>query len=267
MPNILETEEMARKVLPIIYVIDTSGSMSGTKIASVNEAMHETVEVLKEVSNKNPDAQIKIAALQFSSGAQWVTNEKGLEDLEDFYWNDIQAAGVTDLGAAIDELDSKLSRSAFLVSETGFCIPVIIFMTDGHPTDSWITKLKNANETNKWFKNATKIGIAVGEDADKEALARVVGNVEAVVGVTDVEVLKKLIKVASVTSSMVNSKSRTSADTNAAKEIIQTTMKELDKDDRKDVQLQKATADSLHNGSSDLGNKDQGASWADDSDW
>ena len=64
MPNILDTEEMARKVLPIIYVLDTSGSMSGAKIASVNEAMHETVEVLKEVSNKNPDAQIKIAALQ-----------------------------------------------------------------------------------------------------------------------------------------------------------------------------------------------------------
>lgn len=236
MPNIFETEEMARKVLPIIYVIDTSGSMQGEKIASVNEAMHETIEVLKEVSAKNPDAQIKIAALQFSSGAQWVTNNNSLEDMEDFFWNDISAGGVTDLGAAIDELNDKLSRSKFLVSDTGFCIPVIIFMSDGNPTDSWINKLKNANSTNKWFKNATKIAIAVGEDADKEALARVVGNPEAVIGVTDVELLKRLIKVASVTSSMVNSKSRTSADTNAATEIIQTALKDLG-DESNDVQV------------------------------
>ena len=263
MPNILETEEMARKVLPIIYVIDTSGSMSGEKIASVNEAMHETIEVLKEVSDKNPDAQVKIAALSFSSGAEWVTNKNGLEDMEDFFWNDIQAGGVTDLGAALDELDKKLSRNAFLVSDTGFCIPVIIFMSDGAPTDDWERSLTKIKDGNKWYKNATKIAIAVGEDADKDVLAKVVGNIEAVITVTDVELLKKLIKVASVTSSMVNSKSRTTADDNAAKEIIETAVRELGKD-AQDIQIGLDDDDDDDSIDDDGDNDDDG--W-DDSDW
>lgn len=263
MPNILETEEMARKVLPIIYVIDASGSMSGEKIASVNEAMHETIEVLKEVSDKNPDAQVKIAALSFSSDAEWVTNKNGLEDMEDFFWNDIQAGGVTDLGAALDELDKKLSRNAFLVSDTGFCIPVIIFMSDGAPTDDWERSLTKIKDGNKWYKNATKIAIAVGEDADKDVLAKVVGNIEAVITVTDVELLKKLIKVASVTSSMVNSKSRTTADDNAAKEIIETAVRELGKD-AQDIQIGLDNDDDDDSIDDDGDDDDDG--W-DDSDW
>lgn len=226
MPNINETQEMARKVLPIFYVLDTSGSMQGQKIASVNEAMHETVEVLKDVSNKNPDAIIKIAVLTFSSGTQWATNEKGLEDLEDFFWNDITAGGTTDLGYAIEELNSKLSRSQFLVSDTGFCIPVIIFLSDGRPTDSWKNKLKKAKE-NKRFKNSTKIGIAVGDDADRETLATVVDNIEAVISVNDIDTLKRLIKVASLTSSMVNSKSRTTADNDNAAEIVKQVQQDM----------------------------------------
>lgn len=260
MPNILETEEMARKVLPIIYVIDTSGSMCGEKIASVNEAMHETIEVLKEVSNKNPDAKVQVAALSFSSGANWVTSKKGLEDLEDFFWNDIQAGGVTDLGAALNELNNKMSRSEFLKSDTGFCIPVLMFMSDGEPTDEWEKSLKKIQNENKWYKNATKIAIAVGDDARKDILAKVVGNTEAVIAVNDIELLKRLIKVASVTSSMVNSKSRTTADNDTATEIIKTAVGQLG-DDAKKVKV--ATG-----GSADTSNKSSknNAVW-DDGDW
>lgn len=227
MPNITESQEMVKKVLPIIYVIDTSGSMNGEKIAAVNEAMHETVDVLKDVSSKNPDAEVKIAVLSFSSGAQWVTNENSLEDLEDFVWTDITAGGITDLGYAISELEHKLSRQELLKSEVGFCIPVILFMTDGQPTDNYQKPLKKANKDNTWFRHATKIGIAVGDDADENVLAEVVGNPEAVIKIHDNDTLKKLIRIVSVSSSMVNSKSRTSADTDNAKDIIDQTMKEM----------------------------------------
>ena len=227
MPNVNDTVEIARRVLPIIYVVDSSGSMSGEKIASVNEAMKDAMDLLKDISSTNPDAEIKVGVLQFSSGAKWITP---LTDLEDYYWNPLKAGGVTDLGSALNELNSKLSRSEFLKSDTGFCIPVIMFMSDGEPTDNFEKALKNINETNKWFKHSTKIAIAVGDQANTDVLAKVVGNVEAVVSVNDVETLKMLIKVASVTSSMINSKSRTSADSNNAVEIIQTTMNELGDD-------------------------------------
>ncbi len=202
---------LAKKVLPIIYAIDTSGSMSGDRIAAVNEAMHECEEILREKAGESPDAEIKIGALKFSSGAQWVT-KSGLVSLEDFYWNDVEAGGVTDLGAAIKELESKLSRSAFLVSDTGFCLPVIIFMSDGGPNDDWQKALKNANANNRWFQRARKIAIAIGDDADKDVLKELVGNIEAVVQANDLETLKSLIVEVSASASMLAGQSRMAGD-------------------------------------------------------
>ncbi len=267
MPDINKTEEVARKVLPIIYVLDTSGSMSGERIASVNEAMSETMEVLKDVSAKNPDAKIKVGVLQFASGAKWITN--GLVFMEDFYWNDLQAGGVTDLGSALKELNDKLSRSEFLVSDTGFCVPVLMFMSDGQPTDNYEKALEDINNNNKWFRYATKIGIAVGDDADRDVLGKIAGNKEAVVAVDDVETLKMLIKVASVTASMINSKSRTTAEGGNAVEIIKQTQAELGDDaDKLDTSFDdNGTLDSL---SSDSLNNDGGYSndgWDDDDAW
>lgn len=247
MPNINATVEIARRILPIIYVIDSSGSMSGEKIASVNEAMNDAMDLLKDISAKNPDAEIKVGVLRFASGAEWI---KPLTDLEDYYWNDLKAGGVTDLGSALNELNNKLSRSEFLKSDVGFCIPVIMFMSDGEPTDDYEKALKNINETNKWFKHSTKIAIAVGDAANTDILAKVVGNVEAVVSVNDVETLKMLIKVASVTSSMINSKSRTSADSNNAVDIIHATINELgDDSDKLDTHFGEGSPDDVQDSS------------------
>lgn len=98
MPKVNETKIVARRVLPIIYVIDTSGSMSGERIGIVNEAMKETMDVLKDVSAHNPDAEIKVGVLKFSTSANWVT--KGLVFMDDFFWNDLEAGGTTEIASA-----------------------------------------------------------------------------------------------------------------------------------------------------------------------
>ena len=217
MPDIREQEAIARKLLPIIYVLDTSGSMSGDRIAAVNSAMNETMEVLKDVSKNNPTAELKIGVLQFASGASWIT-DKGLVFMDDFYWNDLKAGGLTDLGVALEELDKKLSRSAFLNSSVGYKVPVIIFMSDGGPTDDYEAALKKVNANNRWFRAAVKIAIAVGDGADREVLAKIVGNPEAVIRVDDLETLKKLIRVVSVTALVLGSQSRSNND--ASDDII-----------------------------------------------
>lgn len=271
MPNVNETVEVARKVLPIVYVLDTSGSMYGDRIASVNEAMNETMEVLRDVSKHNPDAEIKVGVMQFSTKASWVTN--GIVPLDDFFWNNLSEGGTTEVSTALTELHNKLSRSEFLVSDTGFCIPVIIFMSDGEPTDPglWESKLEWVKNNNKWFKYATKIAIAIGDDADKNCLAKLVGNSESVVQVKDMATLKTLIKVASVTASMINSKSRTSNDNGNASAIINQTLAQID--DPSSVQVGTDDGDTW---SQPIGGTSSGAStsgggdtsWDDDgSDW
>lgn len=201
---------IARKKLVIFYVLDTSGSMVDEgKIGALNEAMRETVTVLQEIASKNADAEMQIAVMEFSSGARWITDAPTF--LEDFYWDDLTAGGLTDIGDALHELRTKMSRSVFLQSDTGYMVPIIIFMSDGYPTDSWekeLQKIIDEKTGNKWFKYSTKIAFALGNDADVNMLSKIVGNKEAVIQTNDLEDFKKMIKVVSATSSLLNSVSQ-----------------------------------------------------------
>ena len=100
--------EIPRRTMVLFFVIDTSGSMDGSKIGAVNTAIEEVIPAIREVSDENADAQIKIAALEFSSGARWITSN-GPVEADQFRWNYLNAEGVTDFGAACKALNDKLS--------------------------------------------------------------------------------------------------------------------------------------------------------------
>ncbi len=192
MPNIGETFGIIpRKTVPIIWAIDTSGSMCGDRIKAVNDAMSEWMAELKRVNDLDPDYEIKVGVLKFSTGASWITSN-GLESIETFQWTEFQAGGLTDLGAAIRELGSKLSRKEFLTDYVGYCRPLIIFITDGSPTDDWESAFEKA-KANKWFDFTLKVAIAIGDDVDGDVLEKLVGNCEAFVRVNDKNLKKSTI--------------------------------------------------------------------------
>ena len=146
MPSTDRLTESPRKELHVFYVLDTSGSMDGAKISALNHAMEECTEALKTLAKSNGDAKLKIAVMEFNSGCKWITSN-GPEDLEeDFEYEYLQAGGLTDIGAALRELNNKLSRHAFLNSMTGALMPVIIFMTDGYATDDYTRALEYAEK-------------------------------------------------------------------------------------------------------------------------
>lgn len=200
-----------RKVMTLFYIIDTSESMSGSRIGTVNGAMEECRDLLKEIAKANDDAEIKIAVMQFSSGCYWITGSNGAISLEDWNWEDLQAGGITDFGAALIELDKKLSRKAFLNSQTGAYAPVILLFSDGGPTDNWEKGLKQIKENN-WFKHAIKIAIDIESGADKSVLEVFTGNSEAILDAKDQNTLKKMIHKVSVRASEFQSHSKQSAD-------------------------------------------------------
>lgn len=226
MPGMNEFTETPRKALPIFYILDTSGSMAGVPIGTLNSAMGETMEALKDVAKNNADAMLKIGVLEFNTNVKWM-NSNGLEDVEDFYYEDLEAGGMTYMGDALKELNSKLSRHQFLDSIAGNLMPIIIVMSDGYANDDYMKSLEEIRK-NRWFKRATKIAFAIGDDADLKMLAEVVGDPEAVIRTSDMAMFAKMIKFVSVTSSMLVSTSSTTATEVKASDIVDQVLTEND---------------------------------------
>ena len=213
-----ETVSVPRRTMTLFFLIDTSGSMEGNKIGAVNDAVVNVLPMLNDISETNPDAEIKVAALEFSSDVNWLYDEPKLA--KDFIWQDVTAGGLTSLGGACAELASKLSRNGgFMQSASGSFAPAIILLSDGGPTDNYeigLAKLKS----NNWFKSAIKIAIAIGDDADKDVLKDFTGNSEAVITVHNIDALKQIIRVVAVTSSQIGSKSSTAGDVTKQDQVI-----------------------------------------------
>lgn len=199
-----ETVEVARRTMVLFFIVDTSGSMKGEKIGTVNQTMEEVVPELRDISSTNADAQLKVAAMSFSTGAKWLTSEPAVA--EDFVWSHLDAEGLTDLGEACYQLNEKLSRHAFMGDVAGSFAPAIFLLSDGEPTDNYqkgIDKLKK----NNWFRKAIKVAIAIGDDANTSVLAEFTGNSEAVIVVHNPAELRRWIQFVSVRASEIGSKS------------------------------------------------------------
>lgn len=225
--------QIARKTMVLFFLVDTSGSMYGEKIGSLNDAIRETVPDLKDLSQSNPDAAIKIAVMQFDTNVRWLYPQP--IDSEQFRWNDLQAGGLTELGAALLELNGKLSKTQFMQEAAGSYAPVLILLSDGGPTDNFDSALEVIKK-NAWFKHAIKIAIAIGNDADKNVLAQFTGNSESVIEVHNKSALKAIIRFVSVTSSQVNSKSSSVEDASKQDKVNEKIKEYVDTKNIEDVE-------------------------------
>lgn len=216
--GLLDNESIPRRKMTLFFMIDTSGSMYGKKIGSVNDAIENVLPMIGQISDENPDAEINVAALEFSTGTRWLYDEP--KDAKQFIWQQVQAEGLTSLGEACEELARKLSRNGgFMSSPSGCYAPAIILLSDGGPTDNFENGMKTL-KANSWFNNAIKIAIAIGDDADNDVLKQFTGSLEAVIKVHNLDALKKMIRIIAITSSQIGSKSTTATDEKKQEQVI-----------------------------------------------
>ena len=217
--GLVDNESIPRRKMTLFFLIDTSGSMLGSKIGSVNDAIENVLPIIGEISDENPDAEINVAALEFSTGTRWLYDEP--KDAKEFIWQQVEAEGLTSLGEACEELNKKLSRTGgFMSSPSGCYAPAIILLSDGGPTDNFEKGLKLL-QGNSWFKNAIKIAIAIGDDADKEVLRQFTDAQEAVITVHNIEALKTMIRIIAIRSSQIGSKSTSATDATKQEQVIE----------------------------------------------
>jgi uncharacterized protein YegL len=217
--GLFDNESIPRRKMTLFFVIDTSGSMEGSKIGSVNDAIENVLPMIGEISDENPDAEINVAALEFSTGTRWLYDEP--KEAKEFIWQNVEADGLTSLGEACEELNKKLSRNGgFMSSPSGCFAPAIILLSDGGPTDNFEGGLKSL-QGNSWYKNAIKIAIAIGDDADKDVLKQFTGSSEAVITVHNIDALKQMIRIIAITSSQIGSKSTSATDATKQEQVIE----------------------------------------------
>ena len=193
--------ELATRPIHFFWVVDCSGSMYGEKIGIVNNTIQECIPEMRNSADNNPNAQLLIRALQFSSGASWITTSP--VPVETYSWEDMEANGLTELGKAFDLLAAQLSIPPMPARALP---PVIVLLSDGQPTDDYkksLDKLKGM----PWFRKAVKIAISIGQDADDDVLIEFTGNKELVLQANNATALAKMIKWASTTASMVSAPS------------------------------------------------------------
>ena len=165
-----------KKVLPIIFMIDTSGSMKGKKIDAVNTAMADIVTDIKALSLREMDIDYTVRVLMFSNGkVEWKYGSivKGVP-LADYNWTNIsheECKGNTPLGECVEDLlkvveDGKwqeyLGRS--------LAAPFILLISDGMPNG----KVDVKEAVGKVF--ATQVGgksvcVSIGIDTKDDQVA------------------------------------------------------------------------------------------------
>lgn len=190
--------ELASRPLHFFWMVDCSGSMDGEKIGVVNNAIQNVLPEMVEEAENNPNAQLYVRTLKFSSGASWVTAEP--VKVEEYVWEDLGAVGLTDMGKAFDLLAAQLSIPP--MPERALP-PVVVMLSDGQPTDDYKQSLANLQRL-PWMKKAVKIAIAIGQDADQEILTEFTGNQELVLQANNATMLTKMIKWASTAVSSVS---------------------------------------------------------------
>lgn len=160
--------------LPVIILADTSGSMSlDGKIQALNLAINNMLNSFKQQSRIK--AEIQVAVLTFSGEkADIYIPLQSVSDIKKEV--NLIASGGTPLGDAITRTIEMIEDKENIPSRA--YKPTLVLVSDGHPTDDWesaFEALKNSDRA----KKATRMAMAIGQDADKDVLTAFINDVEA----------------------------------------------------------------------------------------
>ncbi|MHB8126174.1 MAG: vWA domain-containing protein [Desulfitobacteriaceae bacterium] len=210
MTNIgLYDEGVVKRNMNFFWLVDYSGSMEGSKIATLNQAIKQAIPAVSETLKNFPQVNILMSAIKFSTHAEWHVGPDAVP-IDDFFWPDLKAEGLTATAEAInlliERLDiEKMGRRAYP--------PVCILLSDGYCTntdeeyDAAIEKLNKL----PWGKKAVRLVIAIGNesDYDENQLLKFTNHKEiGILKAHSPEVLVQFIKWASTSASLSSSQTK-----------------------------------------------------------
>lgn len=163
------------KKLPVIYIIDISGSMYGARIAAVNEAMDKVVPALKEFAANEPSIEFSTRVITYGDNrAEWRIGDRNSGvPMADFDWlpiSDSEVDGGTPAEKAI-ELLTTISGDDYKEYLGGYLgTPMVILISDGEANDQ--NAFKSAVDAFRASRVGNKfVQVAIGIATEKNARA------------------------------------------------------------------------------------------------
>ena len=200
---------VVKRDLNFIWLVDCSGSMKGTKIATLNSAISQSIPAVRKALELHSEVNVMMSAIKFSDHAEWHIGPDAVP-IQNFIWSDLSAKGITATAKAInllaEQLDiEKMTRRAYP--------PVCILLSDGLCTDTpeeYDAAIENLNKL-PWGKKAVRLVIAIGSENNYDEVELLKFTNHKEIGVLKAEspdTLVDHIKWASVTASVSSSQSK-----------------------------------------------------------
>jgi uncharacterized protein YegL len=152
------------KPLPVILLLDVSGSMGGEKIRNLNDAVRDMLEVFRDTENS--ETEIWVAIITF--GDQVKLHQK-LVSAGQIQWQDLSAGGSTPLGVALQMAKAMIEDKVIVPSRA--YRPTVVLVSDGQPTDDWENPLKGFISDGRSGK-CDRMAMAIGAQADETVLGK-----------------------------------------------------------------------------------------------
>lgn len=152
------------KPLPVILVLDVSGSMGGEKINNLNDAVRDMLEVFSDTENS--ETEIWAAIITFGGEVKLY---QPLSSAGSIQWHDLSASGGTPLGTALKMAKAMIEDKDVVPSRA--YRPTVVLVSDGQPTDSWEKPLNEFINDGRSAK-CDRMAMAIGADADEAVLGK-----------------------------------------------------------------------------------------------
>jgi uncharacterized protein YegL len=175
---------ISRRPLHFIVLADCSGSMAGEKMQALNFALAEMLPNLVAWEEEQEKAQILLRAVAFADTPRWHIEEP--VPVAKLRWRPLQHVerGRTNMGPAFRMVAEALAPDRL---ERRALQPALLLVTDGLPTDppGQFEAGLGALLALPAGRAAVRLAVAIGRDADSEALNRFIGDPQVPVLVAD----------------------------------------------------------------------------------
>lgn len=185
--------------LPVLLLVDNSGSMVNEKINTVNVALKEMIAEFSAI--KNAKGKISIGIITFGNTVEVV---QPIDRIENIVVPEFKAAGKTWMGQAIDQAIDILEDKN-QVPERAYT-PTIILLSDGLPSDCPGKMNPREYDFSQWeplqrlhsserLKRCPKLALGIGEGTNYKMLNAFINNPEVpVIKANDLATITKFFQ-------------------------------------------------------------------------